>query len=500
MAASTDHPEPLHSLDPDAARLPLQPVILAGGSGTRLWPLSREHCPKQLIALLEEDESLLQATTRRFHGLTGEFRLAPSTLVLCGENHRFMTAEQLRQIDAPAEIILEPFGRNTAPALTIAALAARQHCPDSILVVTPADHAIRDVAAFQEAVRLAAIHAKDGAIVTMGTVPDRAETGFGYIKGGATVGDDGSHVIEQFVEKPHRELAEQYLTDGSYLWNSGIFVVRSSIWLKAVGCFQPKILAACESAFGSGKADNDFYRLDPEAFAVCPSDSIDYAVMERLGSDSGFPGIVIPLSAGWSDVGSWDAVWDILPKDSNRNASRGRVMLEDVASTLVHSAGRLVACVGVQDLIVIETPDAVLVADKSRVQEVKGLVGRIKSGNGREAHNHRKVHRPWGCYDSIDSGDRFQVKRIIVNPGAKLSLQMHYHRAEHWIVVRGTAEVTRGDEVFLLTENQSTYIPLGIKHRLANPGKTPLELIEVQSGAYLNEDDIVRFEDTYGRN
>ena len=492
--------------DKVSGALTVQPVILAGGSGSRLWPLSREHYPKQLIGVLSE-ESMLEATAARLNNWSGALPVSDDFILVCGEDHRFMVAEQMRRNGKKAQIFLEPVGRNTAPALTIAALAASRKSGDAVLVVMPADHAVVDEAAFQHAVMTAVAYAADGAIVTMGIVPTRAETGYGYIKiGSAAMTQDGvagaasgGHAVDGFVEKPHQELADQYLASGSYWWNSGIFVVRASVWLEALGRFQPEILRAVQAASQGMNADGDFSRLDKTEFAACPSDSIDYAVMEKLGADAGVKGIVVPLDAGWSDVGSWDAVWQILPKDASDNVGRGRVMFEKSESSFAHSEGRLIACVGVKDLVVVETPDAVLVAHKSRVQEVKAIVGRLKSEHAPEAQNHRKVHRPWGFYDSIDNGDRFQVKRIVVNPGAKLSLQMHYHRAEHWIVVRGTAEVTRGEEVFLLSENQSTYLPLGITHRLANPGKTPLEIIEVQSGSYLGEDDIVRFEDTYGR-
>ncbi|MGI4816070.1 MAG: mannose-1-phosphate guanylyltransferase/mannose-6-phosphate isomerase [Janthinobacterium lividum] len=480
----------------------IQPVILAGGSGTRLWPISREHYPKQLIGLLGAS-SLLQSTAVRLDGITGARPLARELILVCGEDHRFTSAEQLRVSGKAAQIVLEPVARNTAPALTIAALAARRDGADPILAVMPADHSVADEQAFQAALLRAAAYAEQGAIVTLGIVPTRAETGYGYIKAGAAVtsvaGAAGGHTLERFVEKPHQELAEKYLASGEYWWNSGIFIVRASVWLKAIETFHREIYSACLNAFEGGKGDGDFYRLDKEAFKACPSDSIDYAVIEKLGSDPQFAAVVVPLNAGWSDVGAWDAVWDILPKDADGNVARGRVMFEGTTSSYAHSEGRLVACVGVDNLIIVETPDAVLVADKSRVQEVKAIVGRIKAEQGSEAQNHRKVHRPWGYYDSIDLGERFQVKRIVVHPGAKLSLQMHHHRAEHWIVVSGTAEVSCGEKVFLLAENQSTYIPLGTTHRLANPGKVPLEMIEVQSGSYLGEDDIVRFEDTYGR-
>jgi mannose-1-phosphate guanylyltransferase/mannose-6-phosphate isomerase len=348
----------------------------------------------------------------------------------------------------------------------------------------------------------------------MGIVPTRAETGYGYIRIGAALGTTndtqtadaevtgkvGAHKLDRFVEKPHLELAQRYIESKEYWWNSGIFIMRASTWLKAIRHFQPAIYEACDAAFAGGKADGDFFRLQRDAFSASPSNSIDYAVMEQLGNDqSAASGVVVPLQAGWSDVGSWDAIWDISDKDADQNVGRGRVMFEGAASTFAHSEGRLIACVGTQDLVVVETADAILVADKSRVQDVKKIVGRIRNDGGLEAANHRKVHRPWGNYDSVDTGERFQVKRIVVKPGARLSLQMHHHRAEHWIVVRGTALVTRGEERFIVSENESAYIPLGVTHRLENPGKMPLEMIEVQSGSYLGEDDIVRFDDTYGR-
>ncbi|SDV48589.1 mannose-1-phosphate guanylyltransferase/mannose-6-phosphate isomerase [Chitinasiproducens palmae] len=476
----------------------IQPLILAGGAGSRLWPVSREHYPKQLIGLLG-DASLLEATALRLDGWAPCASGQAEVIIVCGEDHRFMTAEQMRRLRRRAHIVLEPVGRNTAPALTLAALAAVADGQDAILVVMPADHAVADLAAFRDAVSRAAEQAEAGAIVTMGIVPSRPETGYGYIKAGTPIGDSGARVLEHFVEKPKRETAEAYLASGEYWWNSGIFIVRATIWLKAIAQFQPEMEAACRAAFEARHADGDFCRVDKTAFEACPADSIDYAVMEKLSNGTDIPAVVVPLDAGWSDVGSWDAVWDILPKDADGNVSRGRVMFEGSNSSYAHSSSRLIACVGLQDTVVIETPDAVLVANKSHVQDIKKIVGRIKAEGGAEAENHRKVHRPWGFYDSVDFGDRFQVKRIVVNPGAKLSLQMHYHRAEHWIVVRGTAEVTCGDKVLLLAENQSTYIPLGVTHRLANPGKTPLEIIEVQSGSYLGEDDIVRFDDTYGR-
>ncbi|HEY1997302.1 mannose-1-phosphate guanylyltransferase/mannose-6-phosphate isomerase [Paraburkholderia sp.] len=483
-------------------KLKVHPVILAGGSGTRLWPMSREQYPKQLIGLLGAD-SLLQSTTRRLDALDAGHPLADQLMVVANEEHRFTTAEQLRTSGKASHLILEPAGRDTAPALTVAALSVAAQDGDGIMVVMPADHAVTDIDAFHKAVAAGVQLASDGHIVTMGIVPTHAETGYGYIRIGAALGSSGpidAHRLERFVEKPHLELAQRYIESQEYWWNSGIFIMRASTWLKAIRHFQPAIFEACEAAVANGKADGDFFRLNREAFSASPSNSIDYAVMEQLGGDQTVAtGVVVPLLAGWSDVGSWDAIWQISEKDETSNVGRGNVMFEGSHSTFAHSEGRLIACVGTHDLVVVETADAVLVADKSRVQDVKKIVGRIRAEGGPQAANHRKVHRPWGHYDSVDTGDRFQVKRIVVNAGARLSLQMHHHRAEHWIVVRGTALVTRGEERFIVSENESAYIPLGTTHRLENPGKMPLEIIEVQSGSYLGEDDIVRFDDTYGR-
>lgn len=482
----------------DATGFVLQPVILAGGSGTRLWPLSREQQPKQLIDLVDQT-SLLQNTARRLSALTDIAPVAAQAILVCGDSHRFMSAAQLKQIGQEAHILLEPAPRNTAPALTVAARYALSRADDSILVVMPADHAIPDAAAFLDAVRCAAKYAADGAIVTLGVVPQRAETGYGYIEVGPALSSHGGYTIKHFVEKPHQELAEHYLQAGRYWWNSGIFIVRASVWLAVIEALQPEISQACTLALDQGQADGPFFRLDAKAFQACPTDSIDYAVMERLDLQGGLPGVVVPLLAGWSDIGTWNAVWEYLDKDEHDNATQGRVLTEDTQSSLIRADGRLVACIGLRDVVVIETPDAVLVANKDAAQQVRHIVGTLKAQNAIEAVSHSKVYRPWGYYDSISAGERFQVKRIVVNPGASLSLQMHYHRAEHWVVVRGTAKVTCGEAIFLLSENQSTFIPLGTKHRLENPGKTQLEIIEVQSGAYLDEDDIVRFDDNYGR-
>ena len=481
----------------------VQPVVLSGGSGTRLWPLSREKYPKQLLSLVGQD-SLLQATVRRVIGTAGVTLTAP--MVVCNEEYRFVIAEQLRLLQQDGTVVLEPFGRNTAPALTLAALAAIKGAADPVLLVMPADHVITQVAAFQSVVSQGAALAAAGAVVTFGISPDTPETGYGYIQSGAPFGDQAgstARLIARFVEKPDLATAESYLAAGNYLWNSGLFMMRASVWLAALGNCRPDILAACQSAWDAGQTDGEFVRVGKDAFTQCPSDSIDYAVMERIAGSASTgllpPGVVLPLSAGWSDVGAWDALWQVLPKDQFGNVRQGDVMLQDCENTLVLSEGRLLACVGVSDLVVVETADAVLVSHKDKTQDVKKIVDRLRTEKRTEGSIHRKVFRPWGWYDGIDAGERFQVKRIVVKPGSSLSLQMHHHRAEHWIVVSGTARVTRGDETFLLSENQSTFIPLGIRHRLENPGRVALEMIEVQSGSYLGEDDIVRLEDDYGR-
>ena len=476
---------------------PLVPIVLSGGSGTRLWPLSRQKYPKQLLSFIGED-SLLQATLRRMEGLTDIEFGAP--LVVCNEEYRFVIAEQLRLMGTKGNILLEPVGRNTAPALTLAALAAMREGSDPVLLVMPADHVIADVPRFQMAVRAGMTLAGDGAVVTFGITPDSPETGYGYIEAGESLGTGGASRIARFVEKPDRATAQTYLEAGSYFWNSGLFMMKASVWLAAIDTCRPDISTACRAAWEKGVVDGDFLRVNKEEFLHCPNDSIDYAVMERLAHDDSLPaGVFIPLSAGWSDVGSWDSLWQVLPKDDQGNVSQGDVLLNDCRNVLALSEHRLVACVGMEDTVVIETPDAILVAHMNKTQHVKKIVDDLKREGRPESELHRKVFRPWGWYDGVDSGERFQVKRIVVKPGASLSLQMHHHRAEHWVVVHGTAQVTRGDTTYLVSENESTFIPLGTRHRLQNPGCVPLEMIEVQSGSYLGEDDIVRFEDVYGR-
>ncbi len=479
----------------------LLPVILSGGSGTRLWPLSREQYPKQLLALTG-DLTMLQSTALRLDAsIDWPGIRIESPLLVGNEESRFITAEQLRQVDVqPNGIILEPFGKNTAPALTLAALHALQDGNDPILVAMPADHVINDLAAFRNAVSLGVSPAQQGKVVTFGIVCNLPETGYGYIRA-AYPASDTYFPVAEFVEKPDSATAERYLASGEYFWNSGIYMVKASEWIRLIGLHQPGILRACQRSFADATRDDIFIRIAPDRFAQCPSDSIDCAVMERICSPVAGQslGIVIPLDAGWSDVGAWSALLDIGEKDSDGNLLSEDVVALKSRDSLVMSGGRLVTCIGINNLIVVETPDAVLVASREHTDQVRELVSILKEAGRPETVAHRKIQRPWGNYDSIDSGLRFQVKRIVVKPGASLSLQLHYHRAEHWIVVTGTARVTRGDEVFILAENQSTYIPLGTTHRLENPGIVPLEIIEVQSGAYLGEDDIIRFQDNYGR-
>ncbi|MBL79912.1 MAG: mannose-1-phosphate guanylyltransferase/mannose-6-phosphate isomerase [Nitrosomonadaceae bacterium] len=477
----------------------LTPVILCGGSGTRLWPLSREQYPKQLLQLLDGNNSLLQSTIQRIEGFADT--KTERTIVVCNEEYRFVVAEQLRVINKNATIILEPEGRNTAPALTISALYATQNNNDPVLLVMPADHIILDVPSFQDTIQKSMKLALDGAIVTFGITPESPETGYGYIKYGPKYDKDGALYIECFVEKPDSKTAEFYLGTNSYLWNSGLFMVRASVWISAISQYRADILKTCQKAWAQHSINGEFLRPEKKIFLQCPSESIDYAIMENIGTKmQSFPiGLVKPLSAGWSDIGTWESLWKILPKNNEGNVSQGDVLLHNCKNTLSISTNRLVTCIGTKNLVVVETPDAILIADKNKTQDVKEIVDKINKKKRTEGQVHRKVLRPWGWYDCIDIGKHFQVKRITVNPGASLSLQMHHHRAEHWIVVRGSAQVTCGDSKYLVSINESTFIPLGTKHRLQNPGPGLLEMIEVQSGSYLGEDDIVRFEDIYGR-
>jgi mannose-1-phosphate guanylyltransferase/mannose-6-phosphate isomerase len=478
----------------------VQPVILCGGSGTRLWPLSRAGFPKQFLCLTGA-ESLFQQAAQRLTSLGNSGMEVAPPLIVTGEDHRFLASEQLRE--AGIELgcaLLEPVGRNTAPALTLAALAAVEGGADPVLVVTPADQTVANPAAFTAAMQQAVTEADNGTIVILGVTPTHPETGYGYIQTSPSVRGDAEPilVVQRFVEKPDAATAKTYLDEGNYYWNAGMFVLKASVWLKALEQFRPDILRTTQSAWTKRSADDKFVRPGKVEFEAIPAESVDYAVMEHCpGSD--FSIKMVPLDAGWNDLGAWDAVWSVLPKDDSGNAHFGDVLTIDSKNTLAHATSRLVSLVGVEDLIVVETPDAVLVADKSRSQDVKHIVTQLQKTKREEHTLHRKVHRPWGWYDSIDEGGRFKVKRIQVKPGASLSLQKHHHRAEHWVVVTGTAEISCGDKKLLLTENQSTYIPLGEVHRLANPGTIPLEIIEVQSGSYLGEDDIVRFEDHYGR-
>ncbi|MDP9045232.1 MAG: mannose-1-phosphate guanylyltransferase/mannose-6-phosphate isomerase [Pseudomonadota bacterium] len=478
--------------------IPVHPVIMAGGSGTRLWPLSRAQHPKQFL-VLHGNRSLFQQAATRLSGLADDDITVDAPCIVGNEEHRFLLLDQLRELGLPpATVLLEPMGRNTAPAMTLAALHARTDGHDPVLVVSPADQTVVDEAAFTAALQRAVRAAAGGAIVILGVTPDRPETGFGYIRA-TSAGAGAVQTVAQFVEKPDLATAQRYFASGDYFWNSGMFVVRASVWLAALETFRADIAAAARAAWDVRSVDASFIRPGRTEFAAIPSESVDYAVMEKCPAQAGIDIRMVPLSAGWSDLGAWDAVWQVSDKDARGNASVGDAMVCDSSNTLVHATSRLVGVVGLNDVVVVETPDAVLVTDRAHSQDVKAIVQQL-GGAGRSEHTlHRQVHRPWGWYDSIDAGARFQVKRILVKPGASLSLQMHHHRAEHWIVVSGTAEVTNGDQVILLSENQSTYIPLGTTHRLRNPGKVPLEIIEVQSGSYLGEDDIVRFEDTYGR-
>ena len=479
----------------------VQPVIMAGGSGTRLWPLSRAGYPKQFLVLSgdpEDRHSLFQHAVARLQGLASDDILVAPPSIVGNEEHRFLVLDQLRELQVePAAALLEPMGRNTAPAVTLAALAALESGQDPVLVVNSSDQTVTDVAAFTQALRSAVRVAASGAICILGITPDRPETGYGYIR---AMPGDGSAAPEvaQFVEKPDAATAQRYLAEGGYFWNAGMFVLKASVWMAALDEFRPDIASATRAAWAARSTDAKFVRPGKAEFAAVPSESVDYAVMEKCPG-SRFEIRMVALDAGWNDLGAWEAVWQVAPKDAHGNASVGDAIVKDSSNTLVHATSRLVSAVGLDNVVVIETPDAVLVASRERSQDVKLIVNQLHAQGRAEQTLHRKVHRPWGWYDSIDHGPRHQVKRIMVKPGASLSLQMHHHRAEHWIVVSGTAEVTNGDKVILLAENQSTYIPLGQTHRLANPGKVPLEIIEVQSGSYLGEDDIVRFEDTYGR-
>lgn len=495
------------------------PVILCGGSGTRLWPLSRSGFPKQFLVLSGDDsnQSLFQQAIQRINAISGRYQgstkethieLGP-TLIVTNEEHRFLAQDQLRELkDIHSTLLLEPLGRNTAPALTLAALQAKDAGEiDPILVITPADQTIQNQLAFVKALQdcVAVVNADDNkqTIAILGVTPTAPETGYGYIKRNANKGSHGEYAVECFVEKPDTQTAQAYLTDGNYLWNSGIFVMRASTWLSALKEFRPDIFGATETAWVARTVDQaeqtTFIRPDKEIFKTIPSESIDYSVIEKCPESKNFNIRMVELNAGWNDLGAWDAVWQVGKQDEYGNVMTGDAIASNSRRSLIHSSSRLVSAVGVDNLIIVETADAVLVADRKNSQDVKHIVNQLESQKREEKNLHRKVARPWGWYDSVDEGERFKVKRIQVKPGASLSLQMHHHRAEHWIVVKGIAEITNGDQVITLTENQSTYIPQGQTHRLANPGNSPLEIIEVQSGSYLGEDDIVRFEDTYGR-
>jgi mannose-1-phosphate guanylyltransferase/mannose-6-phosphate isomerase len=468
----------------------IHPVVLSGGSGTRLWPMSRTLYPKQLLTLLGRD-SLLQQTMRR---VADDVRFAAPVLV-ANEEHRFIIAEQLREIAVvPRGLLLEPIGRNTAPAACVAALVLSETEPNPLMLVTPSDHTIGDTEAFRAAVDLAATAAFSGALVSFGISPERAETGYGYIRRGGALETEGAFTIAEFVEKPGPEQAKQYLASGEYLWNSGIFLFPARLYIDELERLRPAMVAACRRALTEGRQESDFIRLDKDAFSTCDSDSIDYAVMEKTRRAA-----VVPVAMGWSDIGSWDALWEMSGKDHKGNSIEGNVIAEDTRNCYLRSEAGLVAAIGIEDLVVVGTADAVMVAPRKRTQEVKTLVARLVKERRDEAEALPTVHRPWGSFTSLHNGHRVQVKHIVVKPGGKLSLQLHHHRAEHWVVVQGTAKIRRGDEEMMLSEDQSTYIPIGTAHRLENPGKIPLHLIEVQSGSYLGEDDIVRLEDSYGR-
>ena len=464
------------------------PVILSGGSGTRLWPLSRKLYPKQFINLVNET-TLFQDTILRLPEDVAE------PLIICNEEHRFLAAEQLREIGKKTKgIILEPEGRNTAPAVALAALQFINKGEDPILLVLSADHLIKNIEAFHQSITIASNLAENNKLITFGVVPDKAETGYGYIEANINNTDD-YYSIKSFTEKPSQKNAKKYLDSGNYLWNSGMFMFKASVYLSELEKFEPEILSACKKSCTTENIDSDFIRIDNDAFHQCPNESIDYAVMEHTKN-----GVVVPLDANWSDVGSWSSLWDSKTKDSNDNVSEGDVFLEDVKNTYTYSSNRLVSVIGVSNLVIIDTQDALLVADKQQTHNIKKIVEKLNNDKRSEVDNHRKVFRPWGYYDSVDSEEGFQVKRIVVNSGAKLSLQKHKYRAEHWVVVKGVALVTCGDKIFELVENQSTYIPQGSLHRLENHQDIPLEIIEIQTGSYLGEDDIIRFEDDYQRN
>jgi len=470
----------------------ISPVIMCGGSGTRLWPLSRSQFPKQFLPLVN-DTSMLQDTLAR---LPAQHQ-AP--VFICNEDHRFLVAEQVKQVNcSQATILLEPQGRNTAPAVALAAINALESNSEALLLVLAADHVIKDTDKFHQAITVATAAALEGKLVTFGIVPTHAETGYGYIKQGKEITGDGKgsgfFAVAEFVEKPNEPTAKEYLASGDYLWNSGMFLFKASCYVEELKKCRPDILQSCQEAMAKVEKDLDFTRPDRDAFLQCADESIDYAVMEKTTK-----AVVVPLDAGWSDVGSYSALWEVCQQDEQKNVIKGDVIAHDTTNSYIHSQHKLITTLGVDNLVVIDTPDAVLIANKDKVQNVKDIVNELKKQQRSEVSLHREVYRPWGKYDSVDNGERFQVKRITVNPGAKLSVQMHHHRAEHWIIVSGTAKVTLDDKTILLSENQSTYIPIGVVHALENPGKLPLEMIEVQSGSYLGEDDIVRFEDKYGR-
>ncbi len=466
------------------------PVILSGGSGTRLWPLSRAMRPKQLLRLVS-NSTMIQDTVFRLNGVTQLFE----PIIVCNEAHRFTIAEQMREIEInPSAIILEPFGKNTAPAVAISALQSQKDGNDPVLLVLPADHVIRNQEAFHLAIAKGYQAAMDNKLVTFGIIPNAPETGYGYIKAGKMSAIENAFNVDQFIEKPDIDTAQQYLSEGGYYWNSGMFMFKASAYLKELNIHDTEIFNCSKAALMKATVDMDFIRLDSDSFEKCPADSIDYAVMEKTQSAT-----VIPVDIDWNDIGSWSALWEVGDADNNGNVTQGDVVLEDTCNSYIHADSRLVTTVGLTDHVVIETADAVLVAHRDKAQNVKDIVEQLKKANRDEATIHHKAYRPWGAYECIDQDSRFQVKRITVNVGASLSLQMHHHRSEHWVVVQGTARVTCGDKVFLMSENESTYIPLGTKHRLENSGKIPLELIEVQTGSYLGEDDIIRFDDVYGR-